>query len=396
VVVDTGTFFNVFGQLIILILIQIGGLGFMTMATFVFLILGKRITLRERLVLQEALNEFGLSGLVKLTRNILLTTFVIEAVGAALLSTRLIPAYGFVKGLYFSFFQSISTFCNAGFDLIGEFRSFTPFANDVVVNFTLMGLIVLGGLGFSVILDVYRKRNFKKLSLHSKTVLVVTGILILIGFCFFLVVESGNPKTIGDPKLTVPGKLMAALFQSITPRTAGINTIDINSLTSASKFMTVILMFIGASPASTGGGIKTTTMSIVLLMVISVIRGREDVDIFGKRIPSHIGGRALAITMVGFGLLVMITMVLSLAEAAQPDKGLFNFINILFEVASAFGTVGLTTGITPYLTPVSKFFLILTMFAGRVGPLTLALALAHRQSKNRAHIKYPEDKIMVG
>jgi len=395
VVADTGTYFSLFGQIVIISLIQIGGLGFMTMATTVFLILGKRITLRERLVIQEALNEENLQGVVRLTRQILLTTFLIELAGAALLSTRLIPMYGFAKGIYFSLFHSISAFCNAGFDLFGGYRSLVSFVNDPVIILTIGSLIMVGGLGFTVILDIYRHRGFRRICLHSKIVLSMTAFLIAAGFIFFYVVEIKNPKTIGSSELTETGRVLSALFQSITPRTAGYNSIDQDAMTNASKFMTIILMFIGASPASTGGGIKTTTASLIFLMMLAVVKGQDDIVIFRKRISHSIGMRAIAIVVISLTILVGVTMVVSLAEADKTSP-MFSFVNIFYEVASAFGTVGLTTGITRDLTDISKVFLILTMFAGRLGPLTLALAFARRHSRKKPVIKYPEDKLMIG
>ncbi|MGI6706777.1 MAG: TrkH family potassium uptake protein [Clostridia bacterium] len=394
-VVDTGTYFSLFGQIVIISLVQIGGLGFMTMATTVFLLLGKRITLRERLVIQEALNEDTLQGLVALTRNIMLTTFLIELIGAALLSVRFIPIYGFAKGMYFALFHSISSFCNAGFDLFGGYRSLVPFANDPVIILTIGSLVVVGGLGFTVILDIYRHRGFRRICLHSKIVLSVTAILIVVGFIFFYVVEFNNPKTIGSADLTQTGKVLSALFQSITPRTAGYNSIDQDAMTNASKFMTIIIMFIGASPASTGGGIKTTTASLIFLMMLAVVKGQDDMVIFKRRISHSIGMRALAIAVISLSLLVGVTMVVSLAEAGKTGP-MFSFVNIFYEVASAFGTVGLTTGITRDLTDISKVFLILTMFAGRLGPLTLTLAFARRHSRKKPVIRYPEDKLMIG
>ena len=401
VVVDTGTFFSTFGQVVILLLIQFGGLGIMTMATLIFLIMGKKIMLRERVVMQEALNEFNLQGVVRLTKSIILTTLIIQSIGAIILSTRFIPIYGVGQGIYFSIFHSIAAFCNAGFDLIGGFRSLTPFANDPVIVLTIGALIVLGGLGFSVILEVYHRRRFRTMSLHTKVALLVTAILIVTGTVFFYAVELGNPNTIGNPALTMPGRILSALFQSIVPRTAGFNTIDQHAMTDASKFMTIVLMFIGASPGSTGGGIKTTTIAVVVLLVLSVIKNKEDIVVFEKRLGNGISSRSLTIMLISLVLVSAVTMALIMAEVQRAQAGgdmaeKFSFINMLFEAVSAFGTVGLSTGVTPHLSDASKIALILTMFAGRVGPLTLALALAQNPNKSRANIRYPEDKLMVG
>lgn len=387
VVVDTGTDLSLFGQIVIITLIQIGGLGFMTAASLIFLALGKRITLRERLVMQEALNQFNLEGLVRLTKNVIGVTFIIEGIGALLLSTRFIPLYGFKKGLYYSIFHAISAFCNAGFDLIGNYRSLTGFVDDVVINMTVMGLIILGGLGFSVILDIWHHRRFKKLSLHSKLAVFMTVMLILIGTAFFFIVEYNNPYTLADKPL--PIKILASLFQSVTPRTAGFNTIDQANLKDASKFMTILLMFIGASPASTGGGIKTVTASVIFFLTVSVVRGRDDIQVYGKRISHSIAHRAITITLISLMLLIGVSMVLSLIEP-QP------FIDILFETSSALGTVGLASFDNGSMSTISKIFVMLTMFAGRVGPLTLTLALAKRQNQSDNSIRYPEGKVMVG
>lgn len=387
IVVDTGTYWSIFGQVVIMLLIQAGGLGFMTMATLISMMLGRRIGLKERLVIQEALNEFSLQGLVKLIQRILIATALFELSGMALLATRFIPIYGIGKGLYYSLFHSVSAFNNAGFDIIGNFASLTPFVGDVVINFTIMGLIIIGGIGFAVIMDIFYNWHVRRLSLHTKLVLTTTAILIAVGFLFFFCVEYNNPKTLGP--LNTPTKALAALFQSITPRTAGFNTIAEGDLTDASKFMTVLLMYTGASPASTGGGIKTTTLATILLAVYAVLKGRDNVNIYGKRLSWTVVMRSLSIAVLALGLVSGVTIILSLVE----DQ---SFINVLYETTSAFGTVGLSTGITPSLSTVSRLALILTMFSGRVGPLTLAVALLQRQHGIKDLYKYPEEKIMVG
>lgn len=388
VVVDTGTYWTVFGQVIILLLIQIGGLGFMTMATFMALIFGRRISLRERLVMQEALNQFNIEGIVRLTQYILITTFTIEGVGAVLLSLKFIPIYGLWKGIGYSIFHAISAFCNAGFDLIGEFRSLTPFVNDALINLVICFLIVAGGLGYTVILEILQKRNFKKFSLHAKVVLVATASLLFIGFIVILALEYGNPNTMAP--LPLKGKLLSALFHSVTPRTAGFNTLPTDQLTMAAIFFTIVLMFIGGSPAGTAGGVKTTTAGVLIWTIISEIRGKEDTEIFHKRLPREIMSRSLAIIGIAMALVVMVTMILTITEKGH------SFLEIFFETTSAFGTVGLSLGITPKLTVLGKVIISLTMFAGRLGPLTVALALARQQRKNKGVYKYPEEKVIVG
>lgn len=389
VTLDTGTHWNLFGQIVIILLIQIGGLGFMTFASFFAVMLGKRISLKERLVMQEAYNAFNLQGMVKFMLYVLGITLTIEGVGGILLSTQFVQDYGWAKGIYFGFWHSISAFCNAGFDLIGEFRSITGYAENPVIILTIGGLIVLGGLGFAVIVEVISTRNLRKLSLHSKVVLFVTTILIFGGAVLFFIFENANPGTMGPQSLK--GKILSSLFASITPRTAGYNSISTTDMTMAGKFLTVILMFIGASPGSTGGGIKTTTAMLIFMTVMSVIKGREDTEIFHRKINKLLIYRAIAITAISFTLVVLVTMILSITQ-----KGEFPFLAYLYEATSAFGTVGLTMGLTPSLTSIGKVAVLLTMYAGRVGPLTLALAFAHKQKVSSSAIKYPEDKILVG
>lgn len=395
IVRDTATGWSTFGQVTILILIQIGGLGFMTMATLILMLMGRRLGLRERLVLQEALNEFSLQGLVMLIKKIVILTFSFELIGVMLLSIRFIPQYGPLDGLYRSIFHSISAFCNAGFDVMGNFTSFTSYNTDILVNFTLMMLIIIGGLGFTVLIDIGRKKSFKRLSLHSKVVLVMSGMLLFAGFVFFFIMEISNESTLGMEKMNWLDKLTGAMFQSVTSRTAGFNTIDQNSLTLPSKFMTTILMFIGASPAGTGGGIKTTTFAVVVLIVFTVLKGRHEITIFDKQVIRGTAYRAVTITVIGFVIVVLVTMALSVAEQGNIS-GLASFDNILFESVSAFATVGLSSGLTPTISTPSKLFLIVTMFAGRLGPLTLALAFSRRYNRSKIKYKYPEGKIMVG
>jgi len=395
IVRDTATGWSTFGQITILILIQIGGLGFMTMATLIIMLMGRRVGLRERLVLQEALNEFSLQGLVALIRKILFLTFSFELIGVMLLSIKFIPEFGFAEGLYKSIFHAVSAFCNAGFDIMGNYTSFTAYSGDFVVNLTLIMLIIVGGLGFTVLIDIGAKKNFKRLSLHSKVVLVMSAVLLAVGFLFFFILEFSNEKTLDSGNLNFFQKMMASLFQSVTARTAGFNTIDQNGLTVPSKFMTSILMFIGASPAGTGGGIKTTTFAVVVLIVLTVLKGRHEITIFDRQLMRGTAYRAVTITVIGIVIVFIFGMILSVAEQGNTT-GLATFDNIMFESVSAFATVGLSSGITPSLSVPSKIFMIVTMFAGRVGPLTLALAFSRRYNRSKIKHKYPDGKIMVG
>ncbi len=384
VVVDTGTRYSLGGHIIIILLIQAGGLGIMTMATLMALLMGKRINLRERLLMQEAMNQLTVAGIVRLTRYIIKATLLIEFIGGTILAVRWYLDFG-PKGIYYGYWHAISSFCNAGFDLFGEYRSLTGYVDDLTVNLTISLLIILGGIGFTVIADVWENRRFRDYSLHSKIVIAVSVFLIVFGTVVILAFEWDNPTTLGP--LSWDGKILASYFQSVTPRTAGYNTLSIGDMGGATLFFIVILMFIGASPGSTGGGVKTTTSGLVAAAIWAMIRGREDVEIFRRGISRTVIYKAFAIVFIAALLVIFVTMMLTLTEKAP-------FLNILFEVVSAFGTVGLTTGITPELTVVGKLWLILTMFAGRVGPVTIALALALRQRK--ARIKYPEGKVIIG
>ncbi len=384
-VVDTGTYWSMLGKTVILILIQIGGLGFMTTATMVFLLLGKKITLRERLVIQEALNQFSISGVVRLVRYILLLTMIIEAFGAVFLSFRFIPQYGISKGAFYSVFHSVSAFNNAGFDIMGDFKSLTQYNEDILVNIVIMSLIILGGLGFSVLVDIINNKSWNKISLHSKLVIFLTSTLIVVGSIIIFILEFNNPETL-EP-LSFSGQFISSLFHAVSPRTAGFNTLPTDKLRHATQFFTMILMFIGGSPASTAGGIKTTTFGVLLLTVWSTVKGQEETVIYKRTIPTTIIFKSLAIISISLILISIMTLILTITEKAE-------FMAIIFEVFSAFGTVGLSLGLTHELTILGKILIIILMFTGRVGPLTLTLAFSIRAKK--AKIKYPEEKILVG
>jgi len=390
VVVDTGTHWTTFGKVVIMLLIQVGGLGFMTMSTLLALLVRRRITLKERLLIQESLNQFDLEGLVRLTKNIIIVTFTIEFIGAVFFSLVFIPEHGLKTGIAFGVFHAVSAFCNAGFDLVGDFRSFTPYVNSFIINVNAVLLIIIGGLGFSVWMDIYeaaRKRSLRNFTLHSKVVLSTTIILILAGAIFIFIMEMNNPDTLKE--LTLKGKVLASFFHAVTPRTAGFNTLDTAALTTPTKFMNIILMFIGASPGSTGGGIKTTTAAILFLTVVSLVKGKEDPEVFERHLPKYLVYRAMAIAFVSLSLVVFVTMLLAITENTD-------FMTLFFETTSAFGTVGLSMGYTTSLSTIGRIIISITMFAGRVGPLTLVLALAKRASRNKGNVKYPEDRIIVG
>jgi len=386
VVVDTGTFYTTFGQTVIMFLIFIGSLGFMTMAVLIFIFLGRRISLRDRLVVMEALNQETLSGLLPLVKAVVRLAVLIVLSGAALLSIRFVPTMGWERGLFFSLFHAVSAFGNAGFDLFGNFESLTRSPADYLVNGTIMALLIIGGLGFTVVLDLLKRmRQGCRLALHTRLVLIITLVLLLAGTGAVLVLEYDNPETMAA---LAPGeKIFTALFTSATTRTAGFNVLDTGAHLPATLLIMMALMFIGASPASTGGGVKTTTFGTVVVAVIALIRGRQEPVLFHRRLPMEQIFKAVAIIAGAATLIFTVTLVLTIFEN-QP------FIELLFEAFSAFGTVGLSTGITPELSAPSKVALILAMFGGRLGPLTLLVALTKRKYEDGLH--YPEEKLMIG
>ncbi|MDY2629814.1 MAG: TrkH family potassium uptake protein [Clostridium sp.] len=384
ITLDTSTHWSTFGQTVIMALIEIGGLGFMSFTVLISLILGKKITLRERLVMQEAMNTFSIQGLVRMVKYVLIFTVSVQFFGALLLSTQFVPEYGIIKGFFYSIFHSISAFCNAGFDLFGT--SLVGYSNNTVVILVISALIIIGGLGFTVLLELYDFKGIKKLSLHAKIVIITTLILIFGGTLLMLLFEHKNPQTIAD--MNIKDKLLNSFFASVTPRTAGFNSISTSGMTLASKILTVFLMLIGGSPGSTAGGLKTVTCAILVLTVISVIRGREDTEVFGRRLTKEIVYKSFIIVFIGLSLVIGVTMILSYTEVGA------SFIDLLYETSSALGTVGLTLGLTPKLSSLGKIFIMIMMYLGRVGPLTVMLALTRKRKKSG--YKYPEGKILIG
>ncbi|WXJ95463.1 Ktr system potassium uptake protein B [Neomoorella carbonis] len=384
VTVDTQTTYSLFGELVILALIQTGGLGFMTLSTLVALLLGKRITLKERLVMQEAMNQLTVEGVVRLSKYVLIFTLFAEGLGALLLGIRFSSQMPLGQAIYFGIFHAVSAFCNAGFDLFS--RSLVDYRGDLLVNIVITSLIISGGLGFSVVADIYTKRSWKRLSLHSKIVIRTTLLLIVTATVIIFLLEYTNTKSLAP--LPLGEKILASYFQAVTPRTAGFNTLVIGDLRPVTLLFITILMFIGASPGSTGGGIKTTTFAAIAVAVWAIIRGNVDIEVFGRRLPRGTVLKALAIAAVSLLLVVTVTGILLITEQAEMQM-------VLFEVTSAFGTVGLSMGLTPKLTVTGKLLITATMFTGRVGPLTLAFAIAQRLG--RQGIKhYPEERIIVG
>ena len=389
-IIDAGTQLSLFGQTVLLILIQIGGLGFMTFATLIMVALGRRVSLRGRMLLRDSLNQTTLGGMVRLSLHFLWLALIIEAVGALLLMLRFVPMYGLKNGVWYSCFTAISAFCNAGFDIFGGWRSLTHLYNDPAVLLVICILIVLGGLGFTVILECVRQRmHFRKLSLHARLVLSLTGALILSGMVLTLLTEFNSTAFQGMPWYT---KLLNSLFQAVTLRTAGFASIDQASLSDAGKLLGCVYMFIGASPASTGGGIKTTTAFMLVLLVISVVRDRAQLHLWGREIAVDTARRSMAIAFIGMLVVLGCSVTISILE---QNSGI-PLIDLLFEVVSAFSTTGLSAANTPLLRPASQCLLMPLMYLGRVGPLTLAFALASRSTGNVARIRYPEEKIMIG
>lgn len=385
---DTASSFSLFGRTVLLCLIQIGGLGFMTFAALLFRLIGRRISLKERLLIREALNEEGVGSAAELIGWAARNAFAAELLGAALLSLRFVPRFGLGRGIFYSIFHSISAFCNAGFDLLGDLGGLSSYRSDVLVNLTLMTLIVVGGLGFGVLRDLKRQRGDGYLRLNTRIVLSAYGILLLFGMGFTLLSEWSNPLTLGA--LPFGEKLLAAAFHSVSLRTAGFSTIDVSALRPACKLTDCLLMLIGAAPASTGGGVKVTTVAVILLCVLSTARGRSEVTAFRRSISPNTVRRALAVLLIAVSVWLADAAVISLM---QPELEL---ADVLFECASAMGTVGLSALGTARLRALPRALLIFTMYIGRIGPLSAALALAKRQSGEREMTQYPRERIMIG
>ncbi len=395
VVVDTATQFNAFGQVVILLLIQIGGLGVMTATTLLFMMMRRRINLKSRVVMQEALSEDKLQGVVRSIRKILFMTFIIELVGALILMCSFIPRYG-SYGIWVSIFMSISAFCNAGFDILGileggQYVSLIPFVGDWFVCLPIMALIIMGGIGFMVMNDVGTSvLKKKRLSINSKIVLITTGILIVLGWIVFLASEWNGALLRG---LSPGAKVLAGLFQSVTPRTAGFNSIDQLQLIPISFMMTILLMFIGASPASTGGGVKTTTLAVLIVSGVRTLQGQQDVNIHRSKISTMHIRRAMTLTLIAISLIFINSF---LIMAFESGNAIVTLETVIFEVTSAFSTVGLSTGITSSLSIGSKLVLCLTMFIGRVGILTIGFSFIKNKHEFNRKIEYTDAKIMIG
>ena len=391
VIVDTNIAWSFFGKTIILLLIQIGGLGIMSVVTIFSVFAGKKLGLLDRLTIQESLNNFTFGGVVKTFRSIFIVTMIIEAIGALLLFIGFLPIYGFKLGLLNSIFHSVSSFCNAGFDIFGsvdnQFISLLEFNNSYLTVLTTSMLIIVGGLGFIVWNDVAKNRKFSKLTLHSKLVITMSGCLLIAGTLAFFIFEFNNPMTLKS--MPISDKLLNSFFQSVTTRTAGFSTILPSNMSESSNFFTILLMFIGGAPGSTAGGIKVTTFSIIILTVISFAKNRDEVQIFERRLPQGIIKKVVAVVALAMLIVITSTTVLLCNENVT-------FMQALYESVSAFGNVGLSTGITPQLSSASKYALMASMLLGRVGPITAVVAFISTSNDKKMHYRYPEGKITVG
>ena len=394
VVVTTASYWSLFGKIVILILIQIGGVGVITITTTIMMLLGKKLSLSSRMLLGEAFNLDTLKGLVQFLKRVFKGALLVEGIGAICYIPVFVPEFGPVRGTWYSVFQAVSAFCNAGIDIIGD-SSYMPLVHNVWANVVTMLLIIIGGIGFIVwwdIIRVFRERVtaekrgfFERLSLHTKIVLTMTGVLIVLGTVLFLLFEYNNPLTIGD--FSFGQKLMAAMFESVTTRTAGIATISQKGLTVPSVITAIFLMFTGGSPVGTAGGVKVTTVAVLMLAVLATVRGQEDTVCFNRRIPNKIVRKSIAIIFISFMASLLAVIAMQLLESGET-------IDMIFEVYSALGTVGLSRDYTPLVGLAGKIVLCICMFLGRIGPITMVIAFTMRDTKPSARL--PEGKITVG
>lgn len=389
VLYDTWTQFSGFGQIVILCLIQIGGLGFMSMASIFVLLMRRKISMKQRLIMAQAMSVEDVSGIVEMQRLVLRGSFAIEGIGATILTLRFWPEFGLWKGLKWGVFHAVSAFCNAGFDIMGSENpgmSIIPYNTDPVVCLTLSALVVLGGLGFFVWSEIARERSIKTLSVYSKLVLIITAVLLIFGTVAIALLEWKNPATIGN--MTAPRKILASFFQSVTVRTAGFAGVDQAALTESGKVVSVLLMLIGGSSGSTAGGMKTVTILVMILFIWARARGRETVTVFKKTIPNSQVLDAMTISVIMLTLAVFGGLVICVSSG-------FSFLDGLYEAASAIATVGLSSAGTANLSVLSQYLVILYMYFGRVGVLTISLGfLMGNRAKER--YRYAETKLLIG
>ncbi|MCC5651345.1 TrkH family potassium uptake protein [Nostoc sp. XA013] len=392
-VVDPGTYFSFWGQLFIALLVQIGGLGYMTTTTFLILLIGHRFDMRQKIAIQQALDRPGMSGSAQVIRSIIATTLIFEITGIFLLLPAFVPEYGWSKGLWLAIFHSINSWNNAGFSLFKD--NLIGYQSSFLVVFTVTILIIFGGIGYQVILEMYfwlRDRILKNsirmqiFSLDFKVATSTTLILLFLGLVAFFCIEIRNPETFGS--LNLRDQILVAWFQSVTPRTAGFNTIDIGKMTTAGLFITIALMFLGASPGGTGGGMKTTTLRVLTSCTKAILQGKEEVLLYDRKIAISLILKAVGVLVGSVAAVILATILISLTDPT------LDFIKILFEVVSAFATVGLSTGITASISTTAKLILIVTMYVGRVGILLLMSAILGDPRPTRIH--YPEENLLVG
>jgi trk system potassium uptake protein len=383
VTVDPGTTFTLFGEIVILFLIQIGGLGVMSFASLVVIMLGKKITIKQRRLMQEALNQPSIGGVIRLVRNLFIFSISIQLIAIFFLSLRWVPEYGFSKGVYYSIFHVISAYNNAGFALWAD--GLMGYVGDPMVNIIISFLFITGGIGFTVLVDLWSSKEWKQLSLHSKVMIISTFAINIFAIVMVYLFEFNNPNTLGA--LTQSEKLWAAYFQGVSPRTAGFNSIDMTAIKPDTALLMILLMFIGAGSTSTGGGIKLTTFVVIIFAVITFLKGKDDTVILRRTIRNVIIFRALAILAISIMFIFVALMILTFVQEGD------SFLLILFEVVSAFGTVGLSMGITPDLTAVGKIVIAAVMVFGKIGPLTLAFSLARTEKQN---IRYPDGEVFTG
>lgn len=397
VVVDTASYWSLFGKIVILVLIQLGGLGIVSLTTGFMLIIGRRVTLRDRLLLEDAFNLGTLRGLLRFLIRMFKYTVFFELIGIVLYLFVFIPDYGFAKGLWAALFTSVSAFCNAGLDIIGP-TSLVPYADNPLIIITTSFLIISGGLGFLVWWDISRtfhaviKRRFSgeqlftRLTLHSKVVILMTVMLIILGTALFLILEYNNSETMG--KMNFFNKILSSFFQSVTVRTAGFASVPQENLTDASALVSMILMFIGGSPIGTAGGVKTTTVAVLMITAASFSAGRKSPTVFGRTLPDDTLKKALTVFIVSFCVLISAVILL----LATQSEG--SFIDIAFETVSALGTVGLSRAYSPSLNAIGRIIIIVCMYLGRVGPISMVIALSN--SKRKPHTVFPEENLRVG
>jgi trk system potassium uptake protein len=385
VVVDTGTHWSPLGQVVVLLLIQLGGIGFMTLMSLIVMIMSGRLGLRRTLAVHRERSALSLGDIRAVLRGVVLVTVAVEAVAAIILSLRLALTYDYSLGraLWHGVFHAVSAFNNAGFSLYPD--SLARFADDVLLTGVVMVAILIGGLGFPVLVDLYRRRRSRQLTLHSRLTLTMSGVLVLFGLVGVLIFEWRNPATLGP--MDVGQKGLAGLFTAITPRTAGFSVIETGAMTEEGLLSTIFLMFIGAGSAGTSGGIRVTTFALLILVVLSELRGHGDVNAFGRRIPPALQRQATTVAALGLTVVLVVNLVIAMSMDAS-------LITSLFEAVSAFGTVGLSTGLTPELAGIAQIGIIMTMLIGRVGPATLGSALILR--KRARQFRYPEEGALVG